>query len=99
MPGSPKMDSVMTAPASSPPRSMPKRVRIGVMPARSPCLTTTVRRGRPLARAVRMYGSAIVSIIEPRLWRAYMAAYSTASASQGRSRLDAQPRGSSVSWT
>ncbi|GAA3040701.1 hypothetical protein GCM10020000_19090 [Streptomyces olivoverticillatus] len=41
-----------------------------------------------------MYGSAIVSIIELRLCRAYMAAYSTASASHGSSRFDAQWRGS-----
>ena len=49
-------------------------VRIGVIPERSPCLTVTVRGGSPFARAVRMYGSAIASIIELRLCRAYMAA-------------------------
>ena len=31
-----------------------KMVMIGVSAARSPCLTMTVRSGRPLARAVRM---------------------------------------------
>ena len=44
----------MIAPPSSAPRSMPKIVMIGVSAARSPCLTITVRSGRPLARAVRM---------------------------------------------
>ena len=33
---------------------MPKMVTIGVSAARSPCLTITVRSGRPLDRAVRM---------------------------------------------
>ena len=54
MPGRLNTVSVMIAPPSSRPRSRPKMVTIGVMAARIPCRTMTFRRGRPLARAVRM---------------------------------------------
>ena len=53
-PGKENVVSVRIAPPSSRPRSRPKIVTMGVSAARSPCLTTTVRSGRPFARAVRM---------------------------------------------
>ena len=70
MPGSENVLSVRIAPPSSSPRSRPKMVRIGVSAARSPCRTTTVRSGKPLARAVRMKSSPIVSSMPARVSRA-----------------------------
>src|SRR5207244_2223913 len=53
-PGREKVVSVRIAPPSSRPRSRPKIVTIGVSAARSPCLSTTSRSGRPFALAVLM---------------------------------------------
>ena len=93
MPGSENVLSVRIAPPSSSPRSRPKIVRIGVSAERSPCLTTTVRSGRPLARAVRMKSSPIVSSMPARVSRAYAAAYRNASVIHGSSRSYAHSSG------
>ena len=53
-PGIPNTYSVMTAPPSSTPTSMPYWVTTGVSAARSACRKITRRSGMPLARAVRM---------------------------------------------
>ena len=73
-PGREKVFSTSTAPPSSSPRSMPKMVRIGVRAARRPWRITTVRSGRPFARAVLMKSSFIVSSMPALVSRAYRAA-------------------------
>jgi len=65
-----KTVSVMTVVPISWPRSMPKMVTIGVSAARRLCFTTTPRRGRPFARAVRMKSSPLVSSTLARVSRA-----------------------------
>ena len=47
------MPSVTIAPPIRVPTSMPSSVTTGISELRSVCLPTTVRRGRPLAIAVR----------------------------------------------
>jgi hypothetical protein len=73
-PGKENVTSVSTAPPISSPRSIPKIVRIGVSAARRPWRTTTLRSRRPLARAVRMKSSLIVSSMPALVSRAYRAA-------------------------
>src|SRR5712692_2139616 len=54
--------STMMAPPSRYPRSIPKRVTMGVMATRTPWPRITRRSESPLARAVRMKSSCMVSI-------------------------------------
>ena len=54
MPGIEKICSVMMSPPNSAPMSSAITVTSGISALRSACFTTTLRRGTPLARAVRM---------------------------------------------
>ena len=54
IPGIEKIFSVMMRPPNSAPMSSAITVTSGISALRSPCLTITLRRGTPLARAVRM---------------------------------------------
>jgi hypothetical protein len=54
MPSTPKICSVMSVPVSRAAMSRPRIVTIGLIAARKPCLTSTVRSAMPLLRAVRM---------------------------------------------